>query len=105
MCKERDETVVHIANACPMIPGNLYKTRHSNVTAAIHHGICQHYDIKTTDNIWIHKPNAVAENDMVKVQLDFEIRTDKQIEARRPDLMLLDKQTKEGLIYRCSSTK
>jgi len=29
---------------------------------------------------------------------DFEIRTYRQIQARRPDLVVIDKQTKEGLV-------
>jgi len=64
---------------------------------ALHHNICQHYEIKTTDNILLHKPDSVAENNKVKILRDFEIRTDRQIQARRPDLVVIDKQTK-GLI-------
>ena len=85
-------------SACSKIAGSLYKTIHNNVAAVIHHSICQHYEIKTTDNIWLHKPNAVTENNKVMVLWDFEIKTDRQIQARRPDLVVIDKQTKEGLI-------
>jgi len=70
----------------------------NNVAAAIHHSICQHYEIKMTDNIWLHKPNPVAENNKIKVLWDFEIRTNRQIQARRPVLVVIDKQTKEGPI-------
>jgi len=52
----------------------LYKTRHNNIAAANHHCICQHYKIKPTDNIWLHKTNPVAENNKVKVLWDFKIR-------------------------------
>ena len=97
MCKEKDETVAYIVSACSVIAGSLYKTRHNNV-AAIHYSICQHYEIKTTDNIWLHKINPVAENNKVKVLWDFEIRTNRQIQARRPDLVVIDKQMKKALI-------
>jgi len=63
----------------------LYKKRHNNAAASIHHRICQHYEIKTIDNICLHKPNSVAENNKVKVLWDFEIRTDRQVQPRRPD--------------------
>jgi len=81
MCKEKDETTVaaHIVSACSKIAGSLYKTRHNNVAAAIHRSICQRYEIRTTDNIWLHKPNLVVGNSKVKVLWDFEIRTDRQI--------------------------
>ena len=97
MCKEKDETIAHIVSACSKIAGSLYKTKHNNVAAAIHHSICQHYEIKTTDNIWLHEPNPVAENNKVNVLWDFKIRTDRQIQAHRPDLVVIDKQMK-GLI-------
>jgi len=95
---QRDETVARIVSACPKIVGSLYKTRHKNLAAAIHHSICQHYEIKTTDNIWFHEPIPVGEKKKVKVLWDFEIMTDRQIQARRPDLVTIDKQTKYGLV-------
>jgi len=90
--------VAHIVSACSEIAGSLYKARHNNVAAAIHHSICQNYEIKMTDNIWLHKPNSVAEKNIVKVLWDFEIRTNRQIQARIPDLVVIDKQTKERLV-------
>jgi len=70
----------------------------NKVTAAIHHRICQHYETKTKDNIWLHKPNPVTQDNKVKVLWDFEMRTDRQIQACRLDLVVTDKQTKDGLI-------
>ena len=75
----------------------MYKTRHTNVATAIHHSIFQHYEIKTTDNIWLYKPNPVAKNNKVRVLWDFEIKADRQIQACRPDFVVIDKQTKERL--------
>ena len=40
----------------------------------------------------------VSENDKVKLFCDFNVFTDRVIEARRPDIMVLNKETKECLI-------
>ena len=42
--------------------------------------------------IWEHKPESVLENEDYKIYLDFSIQTDHVIEARRPDLVVVDKK-------------
>ena len=41
-----------------------------------------------------HVPESVLENENYKLLWDFSIRTDHHIEARRPDLVLVDKSKK-----------
>ena len=41
------------------------------------------------------KPEAVFENDNFKLLWDFTIQYDRFIEARRPDIVLVDKMNKE----------
>lgn len=98
MCNQKDETVAHIITACSKIAGSLYKTRHNNVAAALHHGICRHYGVQTCDNTWLHDPKPTEENERAKILWDFEIRTDRVISARRPDLVVVDKTTNETTI-------
>ena len=40
----------------------------------------------------MHNPAAVLENDTHKFPWDFDIQTDHQISARRPDLIVIDKK-------------
>ena len=43
----------------------------------------------------MHNPAPVLENDTYKLLWDFDIRTDHQIWARRPDLMIINKKKKK----------
>ena len=43
------------------------------------------------DKWYEHEPESVLENEDYKILLDFSIQTDHAIEARRPDLVVVDK--------------
>ena len=47
---------------------------------------------------WKHQPDPVTENKGEKVLWDFEIRTDKVIPARRPDIVVIDKTKRTTII-------
>ena len=52
-----------------------------------------------TDSWWQHHPEPVLENERYKLLYDFNIFTDHMIQARRPDLVYVDKlQRKTYLI-------
>jgi hypothetical protein len=95
LCKEKDETVSHLVSECSKIAQTEYKKRHDRVAAAVHWSICKKYHLPHTDKWYDHRAQPVVENDKVKLLWDFNIQTDKIIEARRPDLILLDKEKKE----------
>ena len=40
----------------------------------------------------MHKPESILENETHKILWDFDVQTDHQIPARRPDLVLIDKK-------------
>ena len=42
-----------------------------------------------------HRTETVVENGNIKLLMDFNIQADKIIEARRPDLVVVNKETKE----------
>ena len=45
----------------------------------------------------MHNPAPVLENDTHKLLCDFNIQTDHQIPARRPDLIIINNKKKENL--------
>jgi hypothetical protein len=66
---------------------------HNAVAAAvIHKTICDEYGIKTAKQTWLHLPEAMTKTEKVKIFWDFEIRTDRVIPARRPDIVVMDKK-------------
>ena len=49
-------------------------------------------------NKWyMHNPELVLENNTRKLLWDFDIHTDHQISARRPDLIIIRKEKNENL--------
>ncbi|KAJ8040969.1 hypothetical protein HOLleu_15434 [Holothuria leucospilota] len=98
MCKLSDETISHITSACQNLAGTLYLKRHNDLASAIHRKVCQNYDFHVEPVPWQHKPNLVEENDKAKILWDFEIRTDRVMTARRPDLVIIDKGNKIATI-------
>ena len=98
MCKNKDETVSHIISECSKIAQNEYKNRHDRVATAVHWGLCKKYQLPHTNNWYDHRAEPVTENEEVKLLWDFSLRTDKVIEARRPDIVLVDKIKKSCII-------
>ena len=124
MCRlfgEHPETVEHLISGCSQLAGQQYKSRHDPVARYIHWLLCQKYNVECGTLWWQHTPMSVIENNLVKILWDFNIYCDRIINARRPDITIIDKtvklitlvdisvkQTKELLrkrIRRCPSTR
>ena len=50
--------------------------------------------IKVKEKWYEHQPESVVENENCKILWDFNIQTDHVIEARRPDMIVVDKVKK-----------
>ena len=92
--KTKNETVSHIASGWSKLAQKEYKKRHDNVARAIHLDLSEKYGFDRNDKWYNHVPESVLENENYKLLWDFSIRTDHYIEARRPDLVLVDKSKK-----------
>ena len=71
-----------------------YKRRHDNVARIIHWELCRLYELDRTDKPFEHQTSSVLEMDRTKVLWDFNIQCDHVIEARRPDIVILEKEEK-----------
>lgn len=92
MCGDRDETVAHITAECMVLAQKYYKEwRHDKVAQVLHWHLCRMWQFDRDDNWYNHKPEPVTESEKTKILWDFAIQTDKEIEANRPDIVLLDK--------------
>ena len=91
LCKEKEETVSHIVSECSKITQTEYKKRHDRVATTIHWALCKKYGLPYTEKWNDHSAEPVMENEHVKLLWDFNVQTDRTIEARRPDLILIDK--------------
>ena len=87
LCGERDETINHIISECSKLAQRKYKVRHDCVGKVIHWEMCKKFKFDHTNKWYMHNP----ENATHKPLRDFNIQTDHQIPARRPDLIIINK--------------
>lgn len=90
-CGSTNETVQHLIAGCSVLVNSEYKARHNKVASIIHWRLCQKFEIDVHKNWYRHEPHAVIENDKVKILWDVNIYTDRVIQARRPDIVVVDK--------------
>ena len=80
--------VNHLISKCSKLAQKEYKTRHNWVSKVIHWELYKQFKqtngIRTTQDLSL-------ENETHKPLWDFEIQTDHLISARRPELLILNK--------------
>ena len=75
----------HIISECSKLVEKEYKTRHDWVGKVIHWELCKKFKFDHMNKYYMHNPQSALEKEMNKFLWDFEIQTDRQISARRPD--------------------
>jgi hypothetical protein len=98
LCGIKDETVEHLVSACPKLAQTEYKGRHDKVGSIIHWYFCKKFQIHVEKYWYKHQPATVCENEHTKILWDFPIQTDRVIQARRPDIVVVDKHKKSVTI-------
>ena len=93
MCRKVDESIDHIVTGCSKLAQKEYKRRHVNLGNIVHWKIARKCNFEAGDKWYEHEPESALENEDYKISWDFSIPTDHLIEARRPDLAVVD--TKE----------
>ena len=94
MCGEKDESMGHLVGECSKLAQAEYKHRHDNVARMIHWNIAHSYAFDVSSKWHERKPVGVIENDHVKLLWDFIIQTSTYIQARRPDVVVVDREKK-----------
>ena len=56
--------------------------------------MCKKNKIQVKEKWYEHEPAPVTENEECKILWDFNVQTDHMIEARRPDMIMIDKVKK-----------
>ena len=99
MSGEKDETVNHLISECSKMAQREYKRRHDLASRRVHWDVCEKYGIEVKDKWYQHEPGSVIENDRCKIFLwDFTVQTDHIIQARRPGMIVIDKETNKALV-------
>ena len=95
LCETLMENVLHIVNGCSMLAQKEYKRRYDKVCLNIHWVLCKKFVVKVCERWYEHKVECVIENDIVKILWDVCIQVDRQIKYRRPDIVVMKKNTKK----------
>ena len=85
-----------------MVAVNLYRrsTRHDNLGKIVHLKLARKSNFEAGDKWYEHEPKSVLENEEYKILWDFSIQTDHVIEARKPNLVVVDKKERScKIIY------
>ena len=92
MCRKVDQSIDHIVSGCSKLAQKEYKRRHDNLGKIVHWKLARKCNFEAGDKWYEHEPESVLENEDYKILWDFSIQTDHVIEARRPDLVVVDKK-------------
>ena len=98
MCGKKGESVQHIISGCEKLAQKEYKRRHDNVARKIHWELCVKHGFDCKEKWYEHEPEGAIENENVKILWDINIQCDNVIEARRPDIVIVEKKEKSCLI-------
>ena len=62
-------------------------------------------NFERTENWWEHQSEPAMENEDYKILCDFYIRTDKKISARRPDIVVVDRNERRTALIDVTCTQ
>ena len=92
-CHKRPETIGHILSHCDRYNWSLYKERHDQVVGVLYYHLCRTLDLRVLKP-WEPIP-PVQESDEVRLLWDPSIPTDRVLEHRRPDVVLVMKKDRK----------
>ena len=92
LCGDRDKTINHIKSECAKLVQKEYKSRQNWGGKVIHWELDKKLNFDNTNKSYMHIQASLQENETHKYFRDFEIQTDLLNSARRPDLMIINKE-------------
>ena len=98
LCGKKGESVQHITSGCERLAQKEYKRRHENVAKKVHWDIYKKNGLEHSEKWYEHATEGAVENEEIKVLWDINIQCDNLIEARRHDLIVIDKKEQKGII-------
>jgi len=101
-CKQHEESFDHLTSGCSILAKNEYLMKHDKVCAHLHYSICKALGIEMTDKWYTHMPKPVYEEETVTVLWNQAVHTDREVTAKRPDII---KNKRENMpTHRCGNT-
>ena len=98
MCGEKEETVQHIIYECKKQTQREYKRRHDTVAKLVHWKLCEKHNLERKEKWSDYCTEGVVEDDDVKLMWNINTQCHNVIEARRLELILVDKKANSCVI-------
>ena len=98
LCGKKGESVQHITSGCEKLAQKEYKRRHDNVAKKVHWDISKKNGLEHCEKWYEYALEGAVENEEIKILWDINIQCDNLIEARRPDLIVIDKKKQKVII-------
>ena len=92
VCRKVDESINHIVSGSSKLAQKECKRWHDNLGRIVQWKLARKCNFQVGDKWYEHEPESVLENEDYKILWDFSIQTDQVTEARRPDLVVVDKK-------------
>ena len=96
LCGKKGESVQHLVSGCEILTQKENKRRLKNVAKKVLWDLCKKIGLKHTEKWSEYVPDGVVENEEVKVLWDINVQCDNVKEARRPDIIAIDKKEQKG---------
>ena len=81
-----------------MLAQKHFKRGHDKVCLNINWALCKEYGVRICERWYEHNVESLVENDIVKILWDVCIQVNRQLEHRRPDIVVMEKTTSKGLM-------
>ena len=95
MCGQREETVGYVVAECTVLAQKYYKNwRHDKIAQVIQWCLCEMFGFERNEKWYIHTPKRVLGSERYKMLWEFSIQTDYPVGANKPDIVVLDKNTR-----------
>lgn len=91
-CRRQPETLGHLLSGCSFYAKNAYINRHNSALRVLYYYLRHHYGIDANP-VLPYVPGdieSVVENDKCKIWWNYSFSTTRQLEATKPDIVLLD---------------
>ena len=75
-------------SGCPILAHTEYLNRHDRLGQHIHWSLCKSFCLPHERNWWENKPPKIVENKNATVLWNFDIHTDRTIQANRSDIVV-----------------
>ena len=91
MCDKKSEAISHIVSECEKLAQKDYKRRHDNVARIVQWNLRGKYNLKKSEKWYEHAPEVVTENGEVNILWDVMIQCDREVNARKPEIVVVNK--------------